>query len=386
MRWSSSVLLATLLIAGGAAALWTLVFKPVPVYGHDVRRGEVQEQFPGTGSIEFERVSALGFEVPGRIVAIHASQGDRVKTGQVLASLDNEVARAEEAAANEDVELVRASLDRLQAEVARSAAQRDGAEAHAKRQEEAFRSHSVSQDALDQAVERLRVTEAECARARAALSEGQRRLASAVRQLEAARARLARGNLLSPVDGLVLARLAEPGDVAVTGGVVLRVGETSAVWASAWVDETFLSKLQRGQPARVSLRSAPGQSLEASVLRVGLEVDRESRELVVDLLIHQAPPTLAAGQRADAVILGERAPDALYVPAAYLLTRGGASWVWVDDGARATLREVRTGLQSRERVEIRQGLREGERVIRPAPGSVAGLSDGARISLQEALP
>lgn len=386
MRWRSSLLWGTLLLAGGAAALWALVFKPVPVFVHEVHRGEVQEQFPGTGSIEFERVSALGFEVSGRIVAIHAGQGDRVKAGQVLASLDHEVVRAEEAAAAEDVELVRASLDRLQADVARAIAQRDGAEAHAKRQEDAFRSHSVSQDALDQAVERLRVTEADVARAKAALNEGQRKVAFAVKQLEAARARLARAKLVSPVDGLVLARLAEPGDVAVTGGVILRVGETSAVWASVWVDEIFLSRLQRGQPARVFLRSAPGQSLEASVLRVGLEVDRESRELVVDLLIAQAPPTLAAGQRADALIMGDRAPDALFVPAVYLLLRGGASWVWVDEGGRAALREVRTGLQSRERVEIRQGLREGERVIRPAPGSAASLSEGARISVQEALP
>lgn len=386
MRWRNSILWGTVLAVAGAAALWFLIFKPVPVFVHEVQRGDVQEQFPGSGSIEFERVSALGFEIPGRIISIHVNQGDRVKTGQLLAGLDTDVVRAEEAAAAEDVELVRASLDRLRADVARAGAQHDGAVSHAARQEEAFRAHSVSQDALDQAVERVRVAEAELARAKAALSEGERKLAWSAKQLEAARARLARGSLVSPVDGLVLARLAEPGDVAVTGGVVLRVGETSAVWASVWVDESFLAKLRPGQPARVSLRSSPESALEASVLRVGLEVDRESRELVVDLLIPQAPATLAAGQRADAVILGDLARDAVFVPSAFLLTRGGASWVWVDDGGRAALREVKTGVQSRERIEIRQGLQEGERVIRPAPGTVTGLADGTRISIQESQP
>jgi len=384
MYWRKGLLWAVAATLALAAVLWFLLFKPVQAVEHSLERGEVREEFPGVGSIEYERVAALGFEVAGRITVIEVKQGDRVKAGKILARIDTDVYRAEEASAAENVELARASVQRLNADVARALASRNGAKAHAKRQEEAFRTHSVSQDTLDQALERLAVTIAELARAEAALSEGERHVGSALKGLEAAHARLARGTLVSPMDGVVIARLAEPGDVAVTGGVILRVGDTSVVWASVWVDESFLSKLRVGQPARVVLRSDPSVSLDAEVARIGQEVDRESRELVVDLAIKNAPATLATGQRADASIFGQTAKEVLFVPASFVLTRGKVSSVWVNEGGRATRREVKTGLQSRERIEIKEGLKEGERVLRPAAGAV--LTDGARVSIQEPQP
>ncbi|MCC6574474.1 MAG: efflux RND transporter periplasmic adaptor subunit [Planctomycetes bacterium] len=384
MRWRRGLLWAVAATLALAAVLWFLIFKPVQVVGHSVERGEVREEFPGVGSIEYERVAVLGFEVAGRITDIEVKQGDRVKAGQVLARIDTEVYRSEEAAAAENVEFTRASVLRLKADIARAQASHEGAKAHAKRQEAAFRTHSVSQDTLDQALERLAVTEAELARAEAALSEGERLVGSALKSLEGARARLARGTLISPMDGVLIARLAEPGDVAVTGGVILRVGDNSVVWASVWVDESFLAKLKIGQSARVVLRSDPAGALEAAVARIGQEVDRESRELVVDLLIKNAPVTLATGQRADASIFGQIAKDVTFVPASYILTRGGVSSVWVNDDGRASRREVETGLQSRERVEIKDGLKEGEQVIRPVAG--AALTEGARVGVQEPQP
>lgn len=384
-RWRG-VVVGLLLVAGAAALAWTLVFKPVPVFLHEVGTGDVTETIPGTGAIECPRVVQPGFEVTGRITSMLVDQGDPVKAGDEIARIDDEVYRAEESAAAEAAELARVSLERLRADIKRAEAQREGAQAHARRQDEAFKSSTISRDLLDQAIERARVAEAELDRARAALAEGDSRLAAELRALDVSRAKLQRTVLRSPIDGIVLARLAEPGDVAVPGGAVLRLGDTAGVWASVWVDETFLPRLKPGQEATVELRSAPASALKGRVLRVGREVDRETRELLVDIELTGAPQQLAVGQRADARIHGASAAGVTRVPPEFLVVRGEGAFAWVSDGGRAVLREIEPGIRGRQWVEVRSGLQPGQTVLRATGGARAELRDGARVAAQEPAP
>ncbi|MBZ0136943.1 MAG: efflux RND transporter periplasmic adaptor subunit [Planctomycetes bacterium] len=386
MRKWRGLVAGVLVVVLGGAAVWMLVFKPVPVFEHVIGSGDVVEHIPGTGAIEYPRIVSPGFEVTGRITQVLVDQGDTITSGQELARIDDEVYRAEEGAAGEEVELVRASLDRLRADIKRADAQNVGALAHVRRQEEAFKSSTISRDTLDQAIERAGVADAELARTKAALVEGERRLAAATRAHEVAVARLQRTILRSPLDGVVLARLLEPGDVAVPGSAALRIGDNSDVWASVWVDETFLSQLMPGQKATVALRSSPEGVLDAEVLRVGREVDRETRELLVDLRIENAPSQLAVGQRADAMIHGRTSGDVVRVPSEYLVMMSDGAFVWAVNGGKVELRQTELGIRGREWVEIRTGLAAGDVIARPTPGVRKELRDGVRITVQEPTP
>lgn len=381
-RWQG-IAIGLVLLAVAALATWMLVFKPVPVFEHTVGSGDVVEYIPGTGAIEYPRIVSPGFEVTGRITQMLVDQGDAIAVGQELARIDDEVYRAQENAAAEEVELVRASLDRLRADIKRAEAQNTGAQAHVQRQREAFKSNTISRDILDQAIERAGVAEAEVDRTKAALIEGERRLASAKRAHEVTSARLQRTVLRSPLDGVVLARLLETGDVAVPGSPALRIGDDSAVWASVWVDETFLSQLKAGQRATINLRSNPGAVLNAEVVRVGREVDRETRELLVDLRIVNVPKKLAVGQRADAMIRGRTSKDVVRVPSEYLVMMADGAFVWVAESDKVELRRTKLGIRGRDWVEIRDGLGEGDTIARPTPGVRKELKDGVRIAKQD---
>lgn len=384
-RWRS-VVVALLVVAALVTAIWMLVFKPVPVFEHKVEIGEVVEHIPGTGSVEYRRIISPGFEVTGRITQLLVDQGDAVSAGQELARIDDEVYRAEETAARDHVELVRASLDRLRADIQRAEAQQAGAMAHARRQEEAFKSNTIPRDVLDQATERAAVADADVERAKASLVEGERHLAATIRTHEVAQARLQRTILRSPLDGIVLARLMEPGDVAVPGGAVLRIGDNTAVWASVWVDETFLSQLHPGQKATISLRSTPDSTLDAEVVRVGREVDRETRELLVDLRIINVPQQLAVGQRADAMIQGRTSVAVTRVPSEYLVMSSDGAFVWVVQGGKIELRTIEPGIRGHDWVEVTRGLASGDSIARPTPGVRKELQDGVRITVQESTP
>ncbi len=297
----------------------------------------------GTGSIESRRTVDLGFDVPGRVARIEVDQGDAVRAGQDLAALDAETFRAAAAVAREELKVADAARERLLTEVTRGEAELEGAEANLRRVRDLRAKNLVSPEELDVAEEREKVAAADLARAKAARVEGEGRLAAAGRALERAEADLARTVAKSPFQGLVLRREREVGDVAAPGAPVLRLAATDVVWASVWVDETSLDLLREGEPARVHLRSAPERALAGKVARIGREVDRETRELLVDVAIEPLPERLAIGQRADLWIEVARRADGVRIPPEFVAWSEGRGGAFVLDGSRARFGRFASG-------------------------------------------
>jgi HlyD family secretion protein len=244
----------------------------------------------------------------------------------------------------------------------------------------------ASKEQLDEAEERLEVANADLERAFAARIEGELRLAVAQRSLELAQARLAQTEARSPFQGIVLRREREVGDVAVPGAAVLRVAATDEIWASVWVDETFLDALRPDLPARVVLRSAPAQPLLGRVVRIGRELDRETRELLVDVALERLPERYAFGQRVDLWIETRRAADVLRIPAAFLVRRDGRAGAMAIEAGRAVFRPLQLGLEGRDWVEVRRGLAAGETLVRPALPGARPLVGGERVRPAEGQP
>lgn len=165
----------------------------------------------------------------------------------------------------------------------------------------------------------------------------------------------------------------------VPGGAVLQVISTRELWISAWVDETAMSALAAGQPARVIFRSEPEKSYVGEVARLGRQVDPETREFLVDVQVKELPANWAIGQRADVhVTTGEKAV-ATAVELRALHYRQGQPGVFVAEGGRARWRPVTLGARGRDRVEVARGLTPGNRIAVPRDPKRA-LTDGIRIA------
>jgi HlyD family secretion protein len=161
----------------------------------------------------------------------------------------------------------------------------------------------------DRAIESLHVAQAGVARAEAALLEGRKQLITAERNLDYRHAVLADTRVTAPFDGLIVRRYRDPGDIVVPGSPALTLVSLEEVWISAWVDETEMSRLRVGQPARVVFRSEPQQGYQGEVARLGREADRETREFVVDVRVLKLPENWAVGQRAEVYIETDRKPS-----------------------------------------------------------------------------
>jgi len=378
----SSIAKWVLLLIVAAVAFQQLVLRPKLITALTLQRGTVRVEALGTGSVESRRTLDVAFEVTGRVSSIEVDQGDTIAAGQLLAAIDDETFAAEVDLAREEVTLARSSVTRLEAEIDRAQAVLEGALSNLQRIQPLVEVDLVSREDLDVAEERHKVALADLARAQAALVEGTRSLATARVKQTAAEADHRRTVVHSPLQGLVLSREREVGDVAVPGTPVLRIADTETIWASVWVDETYLAQLSLGMPARIGLRSDPQNVLPGRVARIGREVDRETRELLVDVAFDSTDEPLVFGQRVDLTIELQRREDVLRVPLTHLVRSQGAEGVFVAEGGRARFVELSLGVRGRDFVEVDGGLADGATVLaaRYANGSPVQVDHRIEIS------
>lgn len=292
-----------------------------------------------SGNVETDEV-VLAFEVPGRLVERPAQEGGRLKRGDLVARLDTadfdrEVVRAEGVAA-----AARAQLDELvhgarpeevrqgEAALASAKADLDRASADFERVSALSREGVVSRRDYDAALSARDMAGARLAQAQEALDllrrgprservEAARAQASqADASLALARSRLEKARLLSPLDGLVLSKHAEPGEVLAAGSPVVSAADLSRVWVRAYVEETDLGRVKVGQRARVATDTYPGRTYEGRVSFIASEAEftpkfvqtkRERVKLVYRVKVDVPNPddTLKPGMPADVEIRDE---------------------------------------------------------------------------------
>jgi HlyD family secretion protein len=297
-----------------------------------------------------------------------ADQSDRVRAGQLLAVLDDGELRQQAEVAKADLAAMRASVERSQADIDRAQASTELARIEIERLQTLRPSGAVGQLELDQATERLDVTEAELRRARLAKIEAERQVGKAEESFCYYQERLADTRISAPFDGLIVRRDREPGDVVVPGVTILELISTEQLWVSAWVDETALGQLAPGQTARVVFRSDPAACYPGTIARLSPQADREMKEFVADVTVARLPGKWAVGQRAEVYIETARRDDVVVVPQRSLLWRDGLPWVIVNEGGRARWRKVTPGMRGGSDVEIVRGLEAGAVVVLVPPG------------------
>lgn len=260
-------LVAAGLLAGGFAWLWTSRTAPAPTVAW--------------GSVDARRVS-MSFENAGRIAELRLEEGDRVKPGDLLGTLDvtalrlerNEAQAAAEAAAAEwrlAKEGYRAEdIQRQEASLAALNAQLTSAQTTEARRKALLATGAVDQQAYDDArfatkrlVGERDAAAAELTRLRAGLRPDEvAAKAAAMRKAEAAVARLddriGRASELRAVSpGVIRARLLEPGDMASSSTPVYEIAVTSPKWVRVWVSETQLGFVKEGAEALVTTDTTP---------------------------------------------------------------------------------------------------------------------------------
>lgn len=384
------LVLLLLVMLGAALAPWLL--------GRQVRTvavtsGPLVETVISTGRVITPARIALGAVMAGTAARVMVEEGEGVRAGQPLVVLDDTERRAALEQAAQAVREAEARLEQLQ-RVGRPVAEQALAQAEAnlglaaaeyERAQRLFREGFYNQARLDEARRTLdnarAAREAAEAQARSNRPDGAdarlalARLAQARASLEVARARLADTVIRAPVDGVILRKRVEAGDVVTAGRTLLEMAAAGETQVELQIDEKNLGRLGLGQRASVLADAYPGKPFPAEVFFIAPGVDPEKGAVQVKLRVTRVPQFLKPDMTVSAEIEVGRKEQALTLPSQVVRDASTGPWVLVAEEGRALRRQVRLGLRGTGRVEVIGGLAAGERVIPPE----SGISEGQRV-------
>ena len=285
-----------------------------------VRQMTMRDDAEAVGSLRSRRSVVLRPEISGRITQLNFSDGQRVRKGQLLVQLDDQLPRAQ---------------------VQQSRAELSIARANHKRNQELVAQGFISQRSVDESAANLEVAEAKLA------------LAEATAQ---------RLRILAPFDGVAGIRGVNVGDYLKDGADIVNVEDLDAVYVDFRLPERLQNKVKTGQTARVAFDALPGVQYSAVVLAINPQIDADGRSLAVRGCIDNRRLQLRPGMFARVTaVFGERS-DANVVPEEAIVPDGAAPYVLrvvagPEEGSQVAKRTpVRLGARTPGFVEVVEGL------------------------------
>jgi RND family efflux transporter MFP subunit len=358
-----TILKVTFVVSLIAAAVYWFQYSPVHVSKVEVVSGDIAAEVMGTGTLEARTKAILSPKISGRLVEVSADQGDEIEAGRVIMRLDDIELKQQVEMAKVSISAAKAALNRFEADKMQTAAILTLAENDHARIVTLSKSNAATVSDLEKSAEQLDVARAGISRSDAAMAEALQQVLVAESTLAYHEARLADTIVAAPFSGLIVQRFRDPGAIAVPGSPVLSLISTDELWITAWVDETEMSRIAVGEPARVVFRSEPEAGFRGEVARLGREADRETREFTVDVKVLELPKNWAVGQRAEVYIQTASKAKTSLLPVTAIAWRDGASGVFIARDQRAEWIAVELGLTNRENVEVIEGLAVGDTVL-----------------------
>ena len=308
---------------GGAAS----APRPPTVEAVKVEIMKLTDDTQAVGSLRSRQGVVVRPEVSGRITQLNFKDGDRVRKGQLLVQLDDQLQLAQVQQSQAELSIARANHQRNQDLVAQN---------------------FISKRSVDESAANVEVAQA---------------------KLALSRATAARLKVIAPFDGMVGIRTANVGDYLKDGADVVNIEDIDAVFVDFRLPERFQNKVKKGQTAGVSLDALPGSKFVAFVQAVDPLIDTNGRSVGVRACIDNRQLRLRPGMFARVTaVFGER-ERAMVVPEEAIVPQGQRVVVYkVVDGKNkdekiAQRVEVKVGIRRPGKVEILEGIEEGDMIV-----------------------
>jgi RND family efflux transporter MFP subunit len=343
---------------------------PVPVTVATVTNQALSPALFGIGTVEARYTYKIGPTMAGRLKGLDVHVGDRVTAGQVLGAMDpvdlNDRIRGQEAAGK-----------RAAAQLAEARARHDHAVTQARRYAQLLAARATSEETAATREHERQVAEA-------ALNASREELARSRAEHQALLAQRDNLQLAAPVDGLVVARLAEPGTTMVAGQSVVEIIDPHSIWIHGRFDQIHAQGLTGGLPARIVLRSQGGRPLSGRVLRLEPLADAVTEEMLAKVVFDQLPnPLPPLGELAEVTIDLPPLAKGPVIPNAALQRRDNGLGVWLLTNGELRFTPVTLGGADLDGlVQVRDGLKAGDRIIEY---SAQALGESSRITVKAEL-
>ena len=322
-------------IAGGQVGV------PIPVLAKQVGKISVDQEVFASGNAEGRKTVKLGFLVAGKINYIAVNEGGMLQAGQLLASLDPESYRIAK-------EMADANFDQVQDEYNRLTLMHDR--------------KSISDSDYSKVTNMLKGARA---------------------QQKLQNKNLADTRLYSPINGVLLKKGVEVGEIIGSGLQIFAVSDISIIHVSASIPESELRQIKIGSDASVYIASIDSP-FTGKVVEVGSLAEPTTRSFTARIEVKNPKLIIRPGMTAEVKIATGLKADILAIPGeAVLRELDNTSYVFIADPVRkqAFKRKISVGRMRDSSVEVTSGLARGEWVI---IGGQHKINDGSSIEIKSA--
>ncbi len=402
--WIGAGGLVVLAVLGGAV-LKGRGHKPLEVQTAKVERKQIVQKVNATGKIQPKTQVKISADVSGKIKNLAVLEGQRVEKGALLVELDRErfLAAVESGEANvrsseANAKLVRHNIERIEKDL--------------KRSEDLLSKELESQAIYDNKKAELLVEQAR-------LDSSLELVEQAKAALKQARDDLSKTTIYAPMAGIISELNKEQGEIALgsqfQADVILVIADLSEMEAQVNVDENDIVSIAIGQPAEIEVDALLDQKLKGAVYEIassakaaGTGTADQKTGFDIKIAIEDPPETLRPGMTTSADIITKTNDDALSVPLQSVAVRtidqlttigekredaekryqadedGFVEIVFSIDKGKAVARQVKTGIQSDELIEIIEGLTEGDEIVSGSYSAISrDLQNGSVVTINK---
>lgn len=303
-----------------------------------VSAGQEVSQVAYSGEILPRYETALGFRVPGKIVARLADIGDQVNAGTILARLDPKDQKLNSQAVRSRLAAAEAAYKQALADV--------------ERYTDLYEKEFISGAEFDRRRTQFEVTKAQYEQVQAELS---------VTENQAHYTRLQADHA-----GVITAIEAEVGQVVAAGQTVVRIARTGEREVAISVPENKLAGLRTATDIRITLWADPQRVFSGKVREVSPIADPVTRTYAARISVLDADANVSLGMTANVYLRGTRLGNTVELPAAALFQQGESAAVWVVDPQTGEVRAVTVEVARyfEDKVAVTGGLSDGDIVVR----------------------
>ncbi len=333
-----------------------------------------------SGYIVAQRKAAVASKGTGRLEHLGVIEGDRVTKGQVIGRIESSDVEAALGQAKASLNVAKAGLESAKAEY-------EDANNNFNRQKILFDQGSISKADYDAANARYR-------RAVAGISSAEANIKYAESNVRSAEVQVENTYIRAPFDGVVLTKDANVGEVitpfgaaAGSRGAVVTMADMRSLEVEADVSESNIEKIKEGQPCEITLDAYPDKRYTGYVNKIVPTADRAKATVLTKVRFNQLDERVLPEMRAKVNFLSERKNQSakysepkISVPASAITERNGKKVVFVVKEDVATETAVTLGEAMGSRIEIKQGVSPGDKVVLHPSES---LSTGTKITTEK---
>lgn len=311
----------------------------VPVTVGRVQHVQERETISVSGSISTQNSPAnVSFLVSGKVLSVGPREGDYVKKGQILASIDPTDYRLSLDAAKAQADQARVGLERAEDEY--------------RRMKMLYDSKSLAPNDFE--------------KYKAAYNSAVQQYEQAVASERLSRKRLTDGTLCAPTSGYIAKRLIEPGNTVAQGQPVFEIVQMDPVEVNVGVPETDVHRVRIGQQAEIAVPALPGKSFQGTVRVINVSADPNTRTYMTRVIVANPEHLLRVGMVAEATIRGDQTVAMVTLPGdAVVRDPQGATQVYVyyPEQKRVYAKRVEIGAAVNRNIEIKSGLSGTELIV-----------------------